>query len=161
MNRQEIRDRSRFLIADELAYALARDDRVNTDAIRERATMRLARDVAEPEVYELCRGMIDAVARNVERDFVVDFNTQQLGFGKALRVDDNALCPVERATMRDWIAFDEIRERAYQNHKAKRDHERDRVAEIIERLESHGDEARTLEVCPDLFESFGGEAAQA
>lgn len=66
-------------------------------------------------------------------------------------VVDNTLCPVERARLRDWLAFDEIREQAFQRHLAKRDREREIVAEIIERLQLYGEDATTSEACPDLF----------
>lgn len=155
MNRQEIRDRARFFYEDELQYALAREDRVDTEGVREKATMRLTREMEgqeEEHLFELCRGITDVIARKVDRGFVVDLDSQQLGFGKAIRIDDNTLCPVERARLRDWLAFDEIREQAFQRHAAKRDREREVVAEIIERLQTHGEDATTLTVCGDLFE---------
>lgn len=159
MNRQEIRDRTRYLCEDELQYAIARDDNVDTEAVREKATMRLVREVSDTETYELVRGLVDSVFRAVERTFIVDLVSGQLGFGKAIRISDNTLRPVERARLRDWIAFDEIREQKFQEHASKRHREREVIAGIIERLQEHGDEATTGEVCPDLFAASDEAAA--
>lgn len=162
MNRQEIRDRARFLYWDELQYALAREERVDTEVVRERSTLRHTREMQGQEathLFELLRGIHDLVARRVDRDVVIDFDNQQLGFNKAIRIGDNTLVPVDRARLRDWLAFDEIRERAFQQHAAKREHEREEIAAIIERLQTHGDDATTFEVCPDLFTDEAEEAA--
>lgn len=157
MDRQEIRNRSRDLYADELRYALAREDEVDTDVSRERATTRLTREMEGQEIRELCRGMIDSVAKNVERQYVVDLDSPQLIFGGAIRTGDNLLCPVEKARRRDWRLFDEIREQVFAQHASKRDRERKAIAEIMARLDERGDDPTTLEACPDLF----AEAAAA
>lgn len=159
MDRQEIRERARFLYWDSLQYAIAREDEVDTNAVRENATLRLTREMEGREIYELCRGMVDAIAKNVERQFIVDFETGQLKIGSAIRTGDNRLCPIERARLRDWLAFDDIREQVFRAHAAKRAAEREAIAEIVERLQTHGENATTLEVCPDLFEQKGEQAA--
>lgn len=150
MDRREIHEKVTFFCEDELQYAIARDDKIDTDAVRERATMRLCRLVGEKEIYELARGLVDKVYRRVERGFMVDLSTGQLRIGSAIRTDDNTIVPTERARLRDWLAYDEIKERAFQNHLAAREAEREVTAGIIERLQGHED-ATTFEVCPDLF----------
>lgn len=152
MDRQEIRGRSRDLYSDELQYALDRDDEVNTDGVRDRATLRLTREMEGHEIYELCRGMIDSVAKNVERQYVVDLDSAQLSLGGAIRTGDNTLCPIERARRYDWVRFDKIREETFAQHAAKRDRERKAIREILDRLDAHGGNPTTLEACPDLFD---------
>lgn len=157
MDRKEIRDRSRFLYSDELQYALARDDLVETEKVKERATIRLKREMDGQEIYELCRGMIESVSRGVERTYIVDLASTQLAFGSAIRTGDSTLCPIERARYQDWLAFDEIREQAFIRHAAKRDREREVVHGILDRLT--GSDETTLEACPDLFPTAEEEAA--
>lgn len=151
MDRREVRERARFVYDDELQYALAREDEINTETIRERATIRFVRDLGEDAVYELGRGFIDGIARNVERNHVVDFTTQQLAFHQAIRTGDNILVPAEKARAKDWIAFDEIRERTFQEHAAKRVLERQAIKQIIDRLYEYGGDPTTIEACPDRF----------
>lgn len=151
MDRQEIRERARFLYGDSLQYAIAREDEIHTDTVRENATLRLTREMEGQEIYELCRGMIDSVAKNVERLYIVDFDTGQLAIGSTIRTGDNRLVPTEKAHLRDWQAFDDLREHVFQAHAAKRAHERERIAEIIERLSTFGGDPTTFEACPDLF----------
>lgn len=151
MDRREIRERARFLCEDELQYAIARDDKVDTEAVRERATIRLNREIGEGELYDLVRGQIDSVYKGAERNYVLDLSAQQLGIGTAIKVDDNTLVPTPKARLRDWIAFDEIREQVFQQHAAKRVREREAIAEIVERLQGQED-ATTFAACPDLFE---------
>jgi DNA-directed RNA polymerase delta subunit len=159
MDRQEIRERARFLYGDSLQYAIAREDEVDTNSVRENATLRLTREMEGLEIYELCRGMIDSVAKNVERQYIVDFETGQLSIGSAIRTGDNTLCPVEKARLRDWLAFDEIRERVFQSHAAKRAAEREQIAEIVERLSTVGGDPTTLEACPEKFAAKDERAA--
>lgn len=151
MDRNELRARGRELYADEMQYALAREDEVLTDTLKERATMRLAREVSEEEVYELCYGTIESVARQVERQFVVDLSNMQLSIGGAIRTSDRTLVPVDRARARDWIAFDALREASFQDHAAKRAREREAIRAILARLDAFGGDAATIEACPDLF----------
>jgi len=151
MDRQEIRERARFFCSDELQYAIARDDKVDTEAVRERATMRLLREIlTDSERYELARGLVDSVYKRAEREYVVDLSVQQLGFRSTIKVDDNTLVPTTKARYRDWLAFDQIREHVFQAHAEKRAREREAIADILERLQGHED-ATTLDVCPDLF----------
>lgn len=151
MDRQEIRERARFLYGDSLQYAIAREDEVDTDAVRENATLRLTREMEGMEIYELCRGMIDSVAKNVERLYIVDFQTGQLKIGSAIRTGDNKLCPTERARLRDWLAFDDIRETVFQAHASKRAAEREAISEIVERLQTFGGDPTTFEAWPERF----------
>ncbi len=152
MDRREIRKQASALCEDELQYALARDDEIDTDAVRERATLRLVRVVGKDEIYELARGLVESVYQRIERAFVIDLSTQQLRIGSAIRTDDNTLVPTEKARYRDWLAFDEIRERVFQEHAAKRETERAAIASILERLQGQ-DDATTFSVCPDLFQT--------
>lgn len=151
MDRDEIRARARTVYDDELRYSLSRDDITDTEAVRERATMRLARDGGDELVYELWRGLVDGIAKTVERRIVVDLVDSQLILGGAIRTGDNTLCPSEKARARDWLAFDAIRERVWQEHTAKRGRERTAILEIVARLDAHGGDPTTLEACPDLF----------
>lgn len=153
MDRQEIRKRTRDLYADELQYAIARDDEVDTEAVREKAAARLARQLDERELYELCRGMVDAVSRSIERQFVVDLDTMQIGIGTALRTAANTLVPTARARRRDWLAFDALREQVFQDHAEKRTQERTAIRDIVARLDEYGNDPATFEACPDLFAS--------
>lgn len=155
MDRHEIRSQARYFYNEELRYAMEREDTgFDTDPIRQQAAKRLFRVIqGEDEILDICRGMIESVAKNVERAYIVDFDDGQLVLGGAIRTGDNILCPVEKARLRDWLAFDEIRERVFREHASKRARERDAIAAIIERLESHGGDATTAEVCSDLFGS--------
>lgn len=153
MNRDEIRERARFLCDDELQYALAREEKVDTNAVRERATMRLTREITESEMYELARGLIDGLYRRVERSYIVDLGGQ-LGFSTAIRIDDNTLVPTPKARLRDWLAYEVIVDNAFVAHAEAWRKRKDAIAAILNRLGGRDDDT-TLDACPDLF----GEAA--
>ncbi len=151
MQRHEISTRAAEVYADELRYALAREPEVDTEATRERATLRFAREMeGEENHYFLCRGWIEAVHNRVERSVVVDVDGQ-LSVDGAIRVGDNILVPVAKAKVWDWTRFDQIREDKFQQHAEKRSRERQVIQEIIERLHSHGGNPTTFEACPEMF----------
>lgn len=153
MDRREIQERARFLYTDELQYALAREqENFNTDAPREKATMRLTREMEGQEIYELCRATIESISRNVERQFVVDVTEGQLRLEGAIRTGNNILISMRNARLEDWLAFDEMRESKFRDHEAKRDIERSFVRDVIvPRLQAAGEDKTTFEACPDLF----------
>lgn len=155
MDRTAIRNRARDLYTDEIHYALSREEgSFDVEPLRERAAMRLARefDGIEKEVlFEMCRANVDNVGKSVERSITVDLSSGQLLFGGVIVTGDRQLCPIEKARYRDWFAFDEIREESFRRHAAKREREREVVAEIMERLQTHGEDATTIAVCADLF----------
>lgn len=152
MDRREIQDRARFLYGDEIQYALAREEgKVDTDVLREKAAIRLTREMSEGDTYALVRATIDSVSRNVERQYVVDLSDGQLQMDGAIRVGSNTICATRFAREEDWVAFDQLRELKFREHAIKRQAERDFIHnEIIPRLRAHGGDATTSEACADL-----------
>jgi hypothetical protein len=152
MDRSDLLNRARFLYRDELQYALAREEKVDTDAVIERATLRLTREMEGQEIYELVHGLMVGVRRNVDREFVLDVYEGQLKIEGALRVGNSTLVSMKSAREEDWLAFDAIRETKFREHAAKRAVEREFIHEqIIPRLRAHGGSPTTFEACPDLF----------
>lgn len=154
MDRREIQERAKFLAADELQYAIAREEAgFDTEVIREKATIRFAREAGDSEIYELCRATIDSIWRGVERQYVVDLNDGQLKIGGVIRTDNRTLLSMKNAREQDWIAFDAMRQAKLDEHSAKRDVEHDFIYnEILPRLRAHGGDPTTAEACGDLIE---------
>lgn len=156
MDRHEIKKRAQELYADEIQYAIARDDEIDLNTARHRAAMRLGREMEGQDMSLVWVGFVEGIARSAERGFEVDAATGQLRFGDALRVRDLTFVPTPKARLRDWLALDARREEKFQQHAAARDQERAFYREIVERLRAHGGDPTTFEACPDLF---GHEAA--
>lgn len=158
MDRAEIQSRLRVLYGDELQYAIAREERFELDPLKEKATMRFAREVGESEVYELVRAALESVARNVERQFIADLRDGQLRLDGAIRIGNSTFCSMQNAREADWIAWDQMREQKFVEHADKRATERTYLHEVIlPRLRAHGGNPRTIEAGADLF--VGSEAA--
>lgn len=159
MDRRELQDRARFLASDELQYAIAREEAgFDTEVVREKATIRFAREAGDSEIYELCRATIDSIWRGVERQYVVDLNDGQLKIEGVIRTDNRTLLSMKKAREADWIAFDALRQAKLEEHSAKREVEHDFIYnEILPRLRAHGGDPTTAEACADLIE--GAQAA--
>lgn len=159
MDKHEIRKRALELYADEIEYAIARDDEIDLNHARARASMRLGREMEGQDMSSLWIAYVDGIARAAERGFEVDPATGQLRFGDALRVRDLTFVPTPKARLRDWLALDARHEEKFQQSAAKRERNRDAIRGIVERLRAHGGDPTTLEACPDLFPAADSEAA--
>lgn len=151
MDRRTLRRRATELYADELAWAIGSDERVELGNPRERAAARLGREMVDSDLSSIWLGYIEGIARATERNFEVDASTGQLRMGGALRVDDLTFVPVAQARIDDWLALDARHEAKLQEHIVSRDREREAHALIIGRLRAHGGDPTTFEACPDLF----------
>lgn len=151
MDKRELSKRVTELYADELQYAIARDDEVDVTKARTRAAMRIGREMEGRDMSAFWIGYVEGIARSVERQFEVDLSTGQLRFQDALRVADLTLVPTPKARVRDWLALDARHEEKFQQHASARSHERDAIREVVERLRAHGGDPTTFEACPDLF----------
>lgn len=151
MDKRDFRKRVVEIYADEMQYAIARDDEVELERIRVRAAMRLSRLMDGQDQSFLWLGYVEGIARQVERQFEVDVSTGQLRFGDALRVRDLTFVPTPKARLRDWLALDARHEEKFQEHAAARSQEREGIRSIVERLRAHGGDPTTFEACPDLF----------
>jgi len=151
MDRQ-LQKRAAVLYEDELQYAIARDDQIDLATCRAKAAMRFGRDLTADDLGAIAVGVIERIARQVERGFEEDLSTLQLRIGGAIRTGDLTFVPSARARVADWLNLDEIREEVFRQHEAKRSRERDAIRSIVGRMREHGGDPTTIEACPDLFE---------
>lgn len=151
MDEHELKRRITELYADELQYAIARDDEVDVVTCRARAAMRIGREMEGEDISALWLGYVIGIARSVEHAFEDDLSNGVLRIDGAVRTADLVLVPNARMRERDWLAVDERHRLKLAQHRGKFEREHEARMAIVERLRAHGGDPTTLEACPDLF----------
>jgi len=158
MDKREMQERVKFFYADEIQYALARDDEIDLTTCRARAAIRVGREMEGRDISAVWLGYVEGVARNVEASFEEDITHGQLRLGGAIRVRDLTFVPTPKMRKRDWLTVDDRHHQKLVEHQAKRAREHEVIEQIVERIDAHGGDPTTIEACPDMF-AAGDEAA--